>query len=197
MFNRIALSSDKQPYNEKKLLYLLSQDSQFAFQVLYDRHRDNIYGVAVKAVKSTMIAQEIVQDVFLKLWFERKKVLDFQSLENWLFVVARNLIINQLKKIARDYIQTDLQVLDESTMAEPTNLDYLDRNTYSDIHAKALAGLTTHQKQVYEMIRVQKMKTNDVASKLGVSPLTVKKHLTNALAIVRKYISGTGFKCFF
>ncbi len=187
---------EKQPYNEKKLLYLLSQDSQYAFQVLYDTHKNNIYGVAIKVVKSSLIAQEVVQDVFLKLWFERKKATELQSLENWLFIVARNLIFNQLKKIARDYNQVSIQTIDENSLAEFSDLDYLDKNAYRGIHDKALEGLTAHQKQVYEMIRVQKMKTNEVASELGVSPLTVKKHLSNALVIVRKYLTNIGFKVF-
>ena len=94
---------DHSTYDEKKLLILISKDSDEAFHIIYDKYKNTIYRVAIKSLKSPVLAQEIVQDVFLKVWFERKNLVNINSFENWLFIVARNHLLNQLKKIAKEW----------------------------------------------------------------------------------------------
>jgi DNA-directed RNA polymerase specialized sigma24 family protein len=57
-----------QPYNEQELIYLIGQSDQIAFTKLFDHYRNKIYTVALKLTHSTTIAEEIVEDVFLKIW---------------------------------------------------------------------------------------------------------------------------------
>ena len=67
-------------YEESTLLALLAQDSEYAFQLVFDRYRNTVYKAAMLYVKSPVIAEEIVQDVFLKLWFQRHHLDEIRSL---------------------------------------------------------------------------------------------------------------------
>jgi RNA polymerase sigma-70 factor (ECF subfamily) len=184
-------------YDEKKLLFLLSQDSSYAFQLIYDNHKNNIYRVAINALKSPLLAQEVVQDVFLKLWFERKNLLEIKSLENWLFIVAKNHMINQLKKISREWQQFS-EYSEQQKVALEEDIEYsLDKKVYYKLHSKAVSTLTNHQKNVYELIKFEKLTHLQVANKLKISPLTVKKHMSRALTGIRKFLKESGFKIFF
>lgn len=87
-------------YETAHILKLLSQSSQYAFQLVFDRHRNRIYKVALMYLKSPVLAEEIVQDTFFKLWFQRKNLVGIISLEAWLYTISKNLILNYLKKIS-------------------------------------------------------------------------------------------------
>ena len=185
---------EKPPYNEKELLILISEDSNEAFHMIYDKYKNTIYGVAIKSLKSPVLAQEIVQDVFLKVWFERKNLVKINSFENWLFIVARNHLLNQMKKIAREWkgmhnYQMDLT----NTQVTPDN--NLDREFHKELYKNALSTLTDHQRNVYQLVKIENLSYSQVAENLHISPLTVKKHMSRALFQIRKVIkeSGSGF----
>ncbi|MEO8944507.1 MAG: sigma factor, partial [Ginsengibacter sp.] len=99
-------------YEDSQLIALLSDDSEYAFQLLYDRHRRRIYQTALRYLKSPSLAQEVVQDVFLKLWFYRKDIKADRSLEAWLYSLAKNNVLNRLKKIANEWkAKNDLRIV--------------------------------------------------------------------------------------
>ena len=183
-------------YDEKRLLLLISQDSNYAFQFIYDLHKDNIYRVAIMILNSPILAEEVVQDVFLKLWFERKNLIELQSLENWLFIVARNHCLKQLRKIASEWKRIDDYTVVEDSLFEEHPENGIDKNIYHNLHENAIATLTEHQKKVYELVKLQNLSHQEVASKLKISPLTVNKHLVRALKQIRKYIKESGFNLF-
>jgi len=90
------------PGEEKKVLELLAQGNEFSFTLLFDHYRGRIFSVALKFLKSRELAEEVVQEVFLKIWSRREdltRVLDFEA---YLFTVARNLIFDLIKDIAKE-----------------------------------------------------------------------------------------------
>jgi RNA polymerase sigma-70 factor (ECF subfamily) len=185
---------DNSTYDEKKLLILISEDSNEAFHTIYDKYKNTIYGVAIKSLKSPVLAQEIVQDVFLKVWFERKNLPKINSFENWLFIVARNHLLNQLKKIAKEWKGLHNYQMDISNQEE-TPVNNLDREFYKELYKNAISTLTDHQRNVYELVKIENLSYSQVADNLHVSPLTVKKHMSRALFQIRKVLkeSGSGF----
>lgn len=86
-------------YEETTLLALLEEDSEYAFQMIFDRHRGRIYRLALMYVKSQSLAEDIVQDVFLKLWFQRKKLSEIKSLESWIYTIAKNHTLNLIRQL--------------------------------------------------------------------------------------------------
>ena len=184
-------------YDEKRLLLLISQDSNYAFQLIYDLHKDNIYRVALMILNSPILAEEVVQDVFLKLWFERKNLIELKSLENWLFIVARNHCLKQLRKIAAEWKNMDeYKSTSNSLFQEEHPENRIDQNIYQSVHQNALSNLTEHQKKVYELVKLENLSHQEAATKLNISPLTVNKHLVRALKQIRKYLKEAGFNLF-
>ncbi len=186
---------ERLPYNEETVLSLLSKDSQYAFQLIYDRYKDKIYRVAVSMLKSTVLAQEVVQDVFMKVWFERQQLYQLRSFEDWLFIVARNHIFNQLKKVSIEWKNAKglhEQGTYRSLLEDSEN--NLDRNAYYKLHQKALESLTNHQKDVYQLVKLKRFSYKEAALILKISPLTVKKHMSRAVNSIRKFIHQSGFR---
>lgn len=173
-------------YEESTLLSMLAQDSEYAFQLLFDRYRNNTYKVAQMYVKSPVIAEEIVQDVFLKLWYQRKNLLEIRSLENWLFTLTRNLTFNSLKKIAYEWKARE-KWLDQNVLSENNTDHELLNKEYHQLLQQAIDNLSSQQQQVYKLAKEEGLSYEAISEHLSISALTVKTHMARALASVRLF----------
>lgn len=173
-------------YEESTLLSMLSQDSEYAFQLLFDRYRNNTYKVALMYIKSPVLAEEIVQDVFLKLWYQRKNLLEIRSLENWLFTLTRNLTFNCIKKVAHEWKARE-KWLDLNVLSENTTDHKLLNKEYHELLQQAIDNLSPQQQQVYKLAKEECLSYEAISEHLSISPLTVKTHMARALASVRLF----------
>lgn len=177
---------------ENNALRLLSQDSEYAFELIYNWHSERIYKVAYVYLQSSILAEEVVQDVFFKLWFQRKNLSELRSLEAWLYTVCKNLIFNYLKKISHEW------TLKENCLPAAENSDRDD--TYHCVRVKeirsllqsAIDKLPEQQRLVYVMVREQGLSFEAVAGQLSISRSTVKTHMTRALASIRSFLTAAG-----
>ena len=183
-------------YEESKLISLLHDDSEYAFQLIYDKHRNRIYKTAIKFLKSPIIAQDVVQDVFLKLWFERATINESKPLEAWLYTVAKHNILNKLRKIANDWKAID--TLSHTQVGSENTTDHkLIEDEYKRKLDQALVQLPEQQKTVYILSRFEKLSYIQIGQKMGISPLTVKTHLSRALYAIRKNFEASGIMFMF
>jgi RNA polymerase sigma-70 factor (ECF subfamily) len=186
----LNLSEDK--YQESHLIALLNQSSEYAFQLLYDRYRNRIYKVGIQYLKSPTMAQDVVQDVFMKLWFERKQLNGNHPIEAWLYTVAKNQIINQLKKEALGWkiLKKNIEVDFEDI--EPGIFQKLENTEINTVLQNSLSELPNNQRKVYDLVRVQHYSYSKVGEILNISPLTVKTHMARALKHIRSSIVKSG-----
>jgi RNA polymerase sigma-70 factor (ECF subfamily) len=181
----------EEKYEESKLLSLLAQDSEYAFQLIFDRYRNHIYKVSMIYVKSPILAEEVVQDVFLKLWFQRKNLQNIRSLESWLFTLAKNLTLNCLKKIAHEWTVREKWI--KSNELSDNTTDYKVINAqYQLFLRQAIDNLPPQQRQVYNMAKEQQLSYEAIGKQLSISPLTVKTHMARALAAIRFHLKQNG-----
>lgn len=180
---------DQQKYEEAHLVTLLADDSEYAFQLLYDRYRNRIYQVSIRYLKSPLLAQEVVQDVFLKLWIERKNIKTDQPLEAWLYTVAKNNLTNRLKKIANEWkALSGLKNLTNQFVN--TTSDKIADSQYNELLQKAILSLPQQQQKVFYLARNEHLTYIQIGEKMGISPLTVKKHMSRALLHIKNHFSG-------
>ncbi|MEM0577165.1 RNA polymerase sigma factor [Flavobacterium polysaccharolyticum] len=172
---------------DKKLLYELSQGSELAFTELYNTYKNNIYATALKITKSKDLSEEVVQDVFLKIWQNHKKLADIENIENYLFIISRNHIFDMLKKIARENNIT-AGVEYKNTFANDTDTAIKD-NQYNTILNQIIEQLPPQQQKIYKMAKWEGLSHQQIGEDLGISPETVKKHMAQALKFVRNKIS--------
>lgn len=178
---------NEKKYQELKLIALLKQGSEYAFQLIYDHYRNRIYKLAVLYLKSPVLAQEAVQDIFLKLWFFRKDLHTNASIEPWLLKVSKNYLLNQLKSIAHQWIQID-DVKALEGMAENDVENALEMREYKAHLNTAINNLSVKQKEVFLMARETGLTYKQIAEKLNTSPLTVKTHMARALSSIKSYL---------
>lgn len=178
-------------YEESILMTLLANDSEHAFNLLYAQYSNRVYKLSIRYLKSPLLAQEIVQDVFLKLWFERKNMkIDF-PVEAWLITVAKNKLINQFKKITREWnIQKSFKIEEGIELADgDSRLMKAELEKYLNSMVNRLPIM---QKQVFNFGKMDGLSYGEIATKLNISPLTVKTHMARALSKIRKSLQQYG-----
>jgi len=171
--------------SDHELLELLRHDEHTsAFDEIYKRYWDKLYGAAYKRVKSPEAAEEIVQELFTDLW-ERRKILNIRSeLPVYLFSAIKYKVITYIHKeiVKNNYAHThfsELSYYDNST-EEKILVDDLNSCLQSQVQL-----LPVKCKQVFEMSRNGHQSNKQIASQLGISEKTVENQITKALRRLR------------
>lgn len=175
-------------YNEYDLLRQLGTGSEYAFTRLFNKYRGTIYGVALKFLRSPVLAEEIVQDVFLKVWHKREEIALVKRLDAYLFIMARNIIFDRMKKISYEAAD-EISNLKEQSSADDT--EYLVRqHQCQELLQQAINMLPVQQRQVYRFAKLEGLSHEIIAEKMQLSRHTVKKHMAMALQTIRKHIES-------
>ncbi|MEO8962042.1 MAG: sigma-70 family RNA polymerase sigma factor [Ginsengibacter sp.] len=174
------------PCSEENLLALIAEGDEVAFTKLFALYRDRIYSIAFKITHSTTASEEIVQDVFLKIWLRKDRLIEIQNFSAYLLMVTRNTVYKSLKRIAKNYEVTILTEKDH-LVADSDSADLLMEKEYNLLLQKAIQRLPNQQKEVYQYIREKGLKREEAASLLHLSPETVKFHLAQAMKNIRTF----------
>lgn len=175
-------------HNEGELLKLVAAGDEHAYRELFHRHWNNVYSVALVLTKSVELAEDMVQDIFLKIWQKREHFTEVERFEDYLFIMARNHIYTELKKKARDdqFKQQVYQYFDSGI--NNAEIQLLTKETQVQIN-KAIAQLTPQQQLVYRMSREQGLSHEEIAEKLNISRNTVRNHIVQSLKQIREYLN--------
>ena len=176
-------------YNEKALLTQIVQGDESAFRVVFDHYRDAIYSFALKVVQHEVIAEEIVQDVFVKIWLNRTGLASIRNFADFLFIITRNHTFNSLRRLARErkltVVNTD-QLPAEAISAEAVVL----QRDYDRVLQQAIARLPPKQQLVFTLSRLHGLSREEIATQMNISVETVKAHMKQAIRAIRLYFKN-------
>ncbi len=173
-------------YNEKLLISRVADGDEKAFGIIVNLYWKNIYSQALTYVKSTHLAQDIVQDVFLKVWEKRQALTNIDRFDSYLFIIARNLIISGLRKKLTMPLNNDMQNFTIESSCPDTMYSHKQLN---EVILKAIDLLPKQQKTTYLLSRNEGLNYEAIAAQMELSKETVKKHIGRALNFLRTYIS--------
>lgn len=173
----------------KSHLIQISEDDENAFRKIFHTFSTMVYSFAFRLTHSEYTAEEIVQEVFLKVWSHRRSLSGVENFPAYLSTITRNLTFNVLKHnlVAEKAIKTlqhrqaDLHHQTEETVI------YRD---YEQLLNRAINLLPPQQKLVYSMCHQEGLRYDEVARKLKISRLTVKSHMQRALRTIKTQFAG-------
>ncbi len=163
-----------------------SKSDQKAFERLFFVYYDNLYRFAYTYLKNKEEAEEIVSDVFVRLWEQREKLLEIRNLEIYLIIATKNHALNRLKKFRKVFF-TDIEGIAE---AKPGYADNPEQQmlTYelASLIDEAVLALPEKCRRIFQLVRMEGMKQKEVARMMHLSPRTVE----NQIGIALKKIAG-------
>jgi RNA polymerase sigma-70 factor (family 1) len=173
--------------NERILLLQISEGDERAFRILFNHYWKNIYGVAMAFTKSDTLADELVQDIFLKIWLKREQLATIEKFGNYLFILSRNHIFNELRKKTREKPFTE-SLLNYIRDTAPCPDDVLYFKQTTELLNNAIGHLPVQQRRVYQLSRENGLSHEAIAVSLRISKNTVKSHIHQALLFIRSYL---------
>lgn len=179
------MSSQSPLYEENEVLRHVANGDERAFRILFNRHHQKLAMHIFRLTQSHEMAEEIVQDVFLKIWVNRESLIEVQNFQAFLYVMSKNHALNCLKKVALERtVTTDLEEVVYDVEMEETGEDN-DRYVLID---EAIDRLPPQQRQVYLLSRHERLRYSEIAVRLNLSRETVKKYLQISSESITSYI---------
>jgi RNA polymerase sigma-70 factor (family 1) len=172
--------------DEKELLRRIAGGDEAAFTVLFDAYKDRIYTIAFRLTSMPTVAEEVVQDIFLKIWLKREGLLAVEYFRAYLFTATRNEVFNTIKRLSRRRLLAVEWAGRGPAETSDTDALLLDKE-YQAILQEAVERLPPQQQQVYRLMKEQGLNREEVAAQLGIAPQTVKAHLAQAMRSVRAF----------
>jgi RNA polymerase sigma-70 factor (ECF subfamily) len=175
-------------YNQaenKELLRLISKNDEAAFSEMFNRYCHKVNSFAFRLTHSGALAEEIVQEVFMKVWINRTSLCSVDYFPSYLFTITRNHTLNILKrKILEENAKVVFGREIFPTYQKEESEVYRERQ-------RALNHVVSHmpsqQRQVYTLCHQEGLKYKEVAKLLNISKLTVKAHMQHALRAIKSH----------
>ena len=167
-----------------ELVLGVQRDDVSSFDALYWKYHQVVYRNIVKLVKDTTAAEDILQEVFVKLWQKRHSIDVSKSVAGWLFVISFNLSVSYTKKRLRE------QALYSSLFYE-THGHEEDFKEYEQQHRlleTAIGQLSPQKKKIITLCKLEGKTYEEAAKELNISRHTVKEYLSSAMVNLNDYL---------
>lgn len=171
-------------HNEKLLLLKIIKGNEQAFKEIYDHYYQQIFNKALHLVKDSVLAEDVVQEVFVKIWVNRKTLATIHNFGAYLNIILRNHIYNFFRKQAHHENVISQLCYSRETKSQ----DIPESVTLNELLLRvnqAVSTLPPQQKRVYELCHSDGLKQKEIAAQLNISRETVKKHLSEAMKKIR------------
>jgi RNA polymerase sigma-70 factor, ECF subfamily len=176
-------------YSDGELMQEIKADNMFAFDVLYRKYSKKLYKFGFSILKSTEESENLIQEVFLNLWENRRKVEKNSSIKSYVFTITYNSAISIIRKKARESEFVEYLKSLQEVNVEPVNVE-LEYNELSDKINDIIKELPQRQKEVFLLNRMEGLKYNEIAERLGISVNTIENHVSHALKTIRKKLGN-------
>ena len=165
----------------------LSDGDQSAFRIVFEHYYPRVSEFVRRIVKSESLAEDITQDIFVKIW-ERREIfgVEVSSFSKYIYVMSRNAAINALRRTGRitplsseSFGQSDSTSIEDSYYAQEKEL----------IIRLAVCQMPEQRRRIFEMSRYMGMDNQTITTTLNLSKKTVENHLTLALKTLRSILA--------
>jgi RNA polymerase sigma-70 factor (ECF subfamily) len=177
---------------ERELLQRIAQEDEMAFRALFDLYKERFYATALKMTRSADIAEEIVQEIFVTIWLRRHALAEVEHPTAYLFTMVYHRVHAHFKKLALEK-RVKQHIVNGNMDTECNSEDDMARKESQQLLQTLIRQLPAQQQQVYQLSTQEGLSRDEIASRLHISPNTVKNHLQKAVKYIRLHFSRALF----
>lgn len=177
--------------NLNKIIVELSKDNDSSLKELFNYYYPRLFNFSKSFLKIEEGIDDIIQEVFVKIWQNRKKINSQTTFNSYIFTITRNLLLNELRS----------RLNNEKARAEIRNLSLAQEYSmneeieYRDIKEKVdqlIETLPERQKEIFILSRTEGLSHKEIAEKLGINTKTVEYHITLAVKYLKENLKSMG-----
>lgn len=164
-----------------------------AFDQVYELYSHKLFSFIFKILKNEAEVEDIVQEVFVRIWESRDKLEDYKLLNSYIFTIAYNSSIDLIRKRINNNKYLEHLKNSASINFTPNIISQIEFNEINNQVEKLIASLPHRQKQVYLLHREDGLSYPEIAEKMGISKNTVENHMVKALRYLRQNMDKSLF----
>jgi RNA polymerase sigma-70 factor (family 1) len=173
------------------LLQRIADGDPQAFASVYHAYKDKLYSFLLRITYSPERSEDIVQEVFLRIWLNRSELTEVRNFNAYLFRAAHNHAISGMRRMA---VETTARYeitrrVQQEHPGQPVDEAYLEKELQEAVRSIVLS-LPTQQRKVYELSRDQGLKSTEIARELDIHIKTVETHLRLAMTSIRQQLTA-------
>ena len=177
---------------EQDLIQAFKQGSHKAFERLYQMYAKRLYAYCLQFTKSVEESEDIVQDVFIKLWTNREKIKQDDTLRSLLFIMAKHHLINAYRTRLLQPVYEDYLEYTEALSVDDTH-HKVEYDEFVRQVRKAIETLPVTQQKAITLSRFQQLSNKEIADKLSLSEQTVKNQLSLGIKSLKEKLGRIMF----
>lgn len=172
---------------DRKLVIALKKGDDTAFDKLYHKYVQRLYAFVLKTAKSPELTEDVVHDTFVKIWEKRSELNPEHSFQSFLFTIARNRLLNLIKRSAHEasILEEMFEHVDQEFENSGEQTDYQENTILLD---KAIEQLPEHRRAIFTLCQKEGLTYQETANHLDISYSTVNSQMVKVLKSIRKYV---------
>ena len=174
-----------------KILSALAQDDEASLEKLFNHYYPRLFNFSKSILKLEDGIDDILQEVFVKIWKNRKNISSAATFNSYIFIITRNLLLNELRR-QLSFQNTKEEVKRLSLANEYSLSEQIDYQELKEKIDAFVEELPDRQKEVFLLSRSEGLSHKEIAEKLGIKPKTVEYHITLAVRCLKEKITGIG-----
>jgi RNA polymerase sigma-70 factor (ECF subfamily) len=177
--------------NLDKIITQLEKDNEAALEELFNYYYPRLYSFSRSFLKIEEGIDDILQEVFVKIWQNRKKLNSAATFNSFIFTITRNLLLNELRSRLNNE-KTKEEIRSLSLAKEYSSLEQIE---YRDLKEKVdnlISELPERQKEIFILSRTEGLSHKEIAEKLGIKTKTVEYHISHAVRHLKGKLSRLG-----
>lgn len=173
---------------EKDILRKLKEGDEASFDVIYWKYSAWIYNFAYSLLFDKVLAEDLTQTVFLRIWEKRELIDPEGSFESYLFTIARNLAYKETeKKILAETLIDSLTKRQQQ--AKDDTEEQLETESLQMYIDSLINQLPEARRKIYQMSRMEHLSNKEIAAQLSISEKTVETQLYRSLQFLRQKLA--------
>lgn len=173
--------------NEQEILAKIAQGDVRAFELIFKKYRKRVYTISLQYLHSELLAEDAVQEIFLKLWRLDDHLKEVRNLDGYLLQLTKFKCLNMLRRTKLEKLHIE-PLPEEFEGIDTDTEDQILLNDTLKVVNDGIKLLPPQQKLVYQYSHIEGMKYGEIAQRLDIAPETARKHLREALKFLRSYV---------
>ena len=172
--------------DEPTLVKLLQKGNVVAFDSLFEVYSPKLYGFGLKYLKNETASEELVQEVFVKVWENRQSLKSELSFKSYLFTIALNQIRKHFNKLAVSlrYLESMQNIPEFSEQSVSDDYESMLNQIY-----QVIDQMPERRREIFTKSKLEGKSSKEVAAELNISPGTVDNQVSEALRFIRAQLN--------
>jgi RNA polymerase sigma-70 factor (ECF subfamily) len=177
--------------NLDKIITQLAKDNEAPLEDLFDYYYPRLFNFSRSFLKIEEGIDDIVQEVFVKIWQNRKKINSAATFNSYIFTITRNLLLNELRSRLNNE-KTKEEIRNLSLAKEYSSMEQIEYRDLKETVDNLVSELPQRQKEIFVLSRTEGLSHKEIAEKLKISTKTVEYHITLAVRFLKDKLKGLG-----